>query len=480
VLGSSGSIGTSALDVVAKHPERFTVSALAGARNIDLLARQALAFRPPRVGVLDASGADELAGRLPSGYRPDIVHGPQGYAALAADSGSDVVLSAIVGAAGLMPTLAAVRAGKVVALANKESWSWPGPHPGHLPGIRRGDPPVDSEHNALFQALGGPGLRELPDVASLVLTASGGPFRDKPAAFLETVTPGQALSHPNWSMGPKISVDSATLMNKGLEVIEACRLFGLPPARVEVVVHPQSIIHSLARYHDGSLVAHLGPPDMRVAIAYCLGYPDRLPLGLAPLDLVALGGLSFEAPRHDVFPCLELARRSLELGPWGPIVLNAANEVAVELFLAERIAFLDIPRLVAGALDAPPGVYAGDPDTILEIDRGPGRRSGSGRPACPAGGRCRRPVVTHKHKETDGKRRVRGPGARGPDFFSRARPLHRGPFFRHRGGDLFPGVRPEALRVHPGGHPLRALGHPPGRLCATGGPGSWRRGPRRL
>ncbi|MFZ5810701.1 MAG: 1-deoxy-D-xylulose-5-phosphate reductoisomerase [Thermodesulfobacteriota bacterium] len=370
VLGSTGSIGTSALDVVAKHPERFTVSALAGARNIDLLARQALAFRPPCVGVLDASGADELAGRLPSGYRPDIVHGPQGYAALAADSGSDVVLSAIVGAAGLMPTLAAVRAGKVVALANKESLVLAGDL---IRDICRESGavilPVDSEHNALFQALGGPGLRELPDVASLVLTASGGPFRDKPAAFLETVTPAQALSHPNWSMGPKISVDSATLMNKGLEVIEACRLFGLPPARVEVVVHPQSIIHSLARYHDGSLVAHLGPPDMRVAIAYCLGYPDRLPLGLAPLDLVALGGLSFEAPRHEDFPCLELARRSLELGPWGPIVLNAANEAAVELFLAGRIAFLDIPRLVAGALDAPPGVYAGDPDTILEIDR---------------------------------------------------------------------------------------------------------------
>lgn len=370
VLGSTGSIGTSALDVVAKHPGRFTVSALAGARNIDLLTRQVLAFRPKRVGVFDASGADELAARLPSGYRPDIVHGPEGYAALAADPGSDVVLSAIVGAAGLTPTLAAVRAGKVVALANKESLVLAGDL---IRAICRESGavilPVDSEHNALFQALGGPGLRELPDVASLVLTASGGPFRDKPAAFLETVTPGQALSHPNWSMGPKISVDSATLMNKGLEVIEACRLFGLPPARVEVVVHPQSIIHSLARYHDGSLVAHLGPPDMRVAIAYCLGYPDRLPLGLAPLDLVALGGLSFEAPRHDVFPCLELARRSLELGPWGPIVLNAANEVAVELFLAERIAFLDIPRLVAGALDAPPGVYAGDPDTILEIDR---------------------------------------------------------------------------------------------------------------
>ncbi len=370
VLGSTGSIGTSALDVVAKHPERFTVSALAGARNIDLLARQALAFRPPRVGVLDASGADELAARLPSGYCPDIVYGPEGYAALAADPGSEVVLSAIVGAAGLTPTLAAVRAGKVVALANKESLVLAGDL---IRDICRESGavilPVDSEHNALFQALGGPGLRELPDVASLVLTASGGPFRDKSAAFLETVTPAQALSHPNWSMGPKISVDSATLMNKGLEVIEACRLFGLPPERVEVVVHPQSIIHSLARYHDGSLVAHLGPPDMRVAIAYCLGYPDRLPLGLAPLDLVALGGLSFEAPRHDVFPCLELARRSLELGSWGPIVLNAANEAAVELFLAERIAFLDIPRLVAGALDVPPGVYAGDPDTILEIDR---------------------------------------------------------------------------------------------------------------
>ncbi|QLA15148.1 1-deoxy-D-xylulose-5-phosphate reductoisomerase [Desulfolutivibrio sulfoxidireducens] len=370
VLGSTGSIGTSALSVAAKHPDRFTVAALAGARNIDLLARQAEAFRPPRLGVLDASGADELSRRLSPGYRPDIVHGAAGYAALAADPGCDVVLSAIVGAAGLGPTLAAVRAGKVVALANKESLVLAGDL------IRAACRtsgavilPVDSEHNALFQALGGPGLRELPDVASLVLTASGGPFRDKPAAFLETVTRAQALSHPNWSMGPKISVDSATLMNKGLEVIEACRLFGLPPDRVEVVVHPQSIVHSLARYHDGSLLAHLGPPDMRVAIAYCLGYPHRLPLGLEPLDLVALGSLTFEAPRHDVFPCLGLARRGLEAGPWGPVALNAANETAVELFLAERIAFLDIPRLVAGALDAPPGVYAGDLDAILECDR---------------------------------------------------------------------------------------------------------------
>ncbi len=370
LLGSTGSIGASALDVAAKHPGRFTVAALAGATNIDLLARQAATFRPPRLGVLHAAGADRLAGLLPAGYRPDIVHGPAGYAALAADPGSDVVLSAIVGAAGLVPTLAAVRAGKVVALANKESLVLGGEL--IRAACRRSGAvilPVDSEHNALFQALGGPGLRELPDVASLVLTASGGPFRDKPAAFLQTVTRAQALNHPNWSMGPKISVDSATLMNKGLEVIEACRLFGLPPDRVEVVVHPQSIVHSLARYHDGSLVAHLGPPDMRVAIAYCLGYPERLPLGLAPLDLVALGRLTFESPRHDVFPCLGLARRSLELGAWGPVALNAANETAVELFLAERIAFLDIPRLVAGALDADPGVYAGDLDAILEVDR---------------------------------------------------------------------------------------------------------------
>ena len=286
-----------------------------------------------------------------------------------------MVLSAIVGAAGLPPTLAAVRAGKIVALANKESLVLAGDLI-RAACLESGAVilPVDSEHNALFQALGGPGLRELPDVAALVLTASGGPFRDKPAAFLSQVTPEQALNHPNWSMGPKISVDSATLMNKGLEVIEACRLFGLPPDRVEVVVHPQSIVHSLARYHDGSLLAHLGPPDMRVAIAYCLGYPWRTPLDLPPLDLVALGRLTFEAPRHDDFPCLSLARRSLTLGAWGPVALNAANEEAVALFLAGKIAFLDIPRLVELGLEVGAGVYADDLDAILEIDRATRRR----------------------------------------------------------------------------------------------------------
>jgi 1-deoxy-D-xylulose-5-phosphate reductoisomerase len=370
LLGSTGSIGKSALRVVENHPDRFCVAALAGATNLTLLAEQAARFRPARLGVLTAEGADALAGMLPAGYAPDIVHDPQGYASLAADADSDVVLSAIVGAAGLVPTLAAARAGKIVALANKESLVLAGDL------IREACResgatllPVDSEHNALFQALGGPGLRELPHVATLVLTASGGPFRDKPAAFLARVTPEQALSHPNWSMGPKISVDSATLMNKGLEVIEACRLFGLPPERVEVVVHPQSIVHSLARYHDGSLLAHLGPPDMRVAIAYCLGYPERTPLDMPPLDLVALGGLTFEAPRHDDFPCLSLARHSLSMGAWGPVALNAANEEAVDLFLAGRIAFVDIPRLVEFGLAAGEGVYAGDLDAILEMDR---------------------------------------------------------------------------------------------------------------
>lgn len=370
LLGSTGSIGKNALRVAALHPDRFAVAALAGATNLALLAEQAARFRPDRLGVLTARGADELAGMLPAGYAPDIVSGPQGYASLAADPGSDVVLSAIVGAAGLVPTLAAARAGKIVALANKESLVLAGDL--IRAACRESGAvilPVDSEHNALFQALGGPGLRELPDVATLVLTASGGPFRDKPAAFLARVTRDEALSHPNWSMGPKISVDSATLMNKGLEVIEACRLFGLPPQRVEVVVHPQSIVHSLARYHDGSLLAHLGPPDMRVAIAYCLGYPWRTPLDLAQLDLVALSRLTFEEPRHDDFPCLSLARASLALGAWGPVALNAANEEAVELFLKGRIAFLDIPRLVEFGLETGAGVYAGDLDAILEIDR---------------------------------------------------------------------------------------------------------------
>lgn len=370
LLGATGSIGVNALRVIAEHPDRYAVVGLAGATNARLLAAQAATFRPPVLAVLDGERADALAGLLPAGYRPDILVGPEGYAAMAGLPEVDVVVSAIVGAAGLMPTLAAVAAGKVVALANKESLVLAGDL------IREAARdtgavilPVDSEHNALFQALGGAGLPDLPLVERLVLTASGGPFRDAGRERLETVTPEMALNHPNWSMGPKISVDSATLMNKGLEVIEACRLYGLPVSQVDVVVHPQSIVHSLAQLHDGSLLAHLGPPDMRVAIAYCLGYPERLPLSVPRVDLVRLASLTFEAPREDAFPCLGLARRALEAGASHTVALNAANEVAVALFLDGRLSFPGIPAAIAAALDAHAGEAIPDAAAILDLDR---------------------------------------------------------------------------------------------------------------
>ncbi len=369
VLGATGSIGVSALRVAAEHPDRYAVAGLAGATNVRLLAEQAAAFRPPVLAVLTPERAAALAALLPAGYRPDILVGPEGYAAMAALPEVDVVVSAIVGAAGLVPTLAAVAAGKVVALANKESLVLAGDL---IRETARASGavilPVDSEHNALFQALGGAGLPDLPLVERLVLTASGGPFRTMPAAELAAVTPAMALNHPTWSMGPKISVDSATLMNKGLEVIEACRLYGLPVGQVEVVVHPQSIVHSLAQLHDGSLLAHLGPPDMRVAIAYCLGYPERLPLSGPRVDLVGLASLTFEAPREDAFPCLALARKALEAGPSHTVVLNAANETAVALFLTGALSFPGIAAAIEAALDAHAGEPIPDATAIMALD----------------------------------------------------------------------------------------------------------------
>jgi len=369
LLGATGSIGVSTLKVAAEHPDAYQVVALAGATNVKLLARQAAAFRPPLLAVLTEERAAALAELLPAGYRPDILVGPAGYAALAALPEVDLVVSAIVGAAGLAPTLAAVAAGKIVALANKESLVLAGDL------IRAAAAasgavilPVDSEHNALFQALGGVDLPDLPLVERLVLTASGGPFRCASRECLEAATPQMALNHPNWSMGPKISVDSATLMNKGLEVIEACRLYGLPVSQVEVVVHPQSIVHSLAQLHDGSLLAHLGPPDMRVAIAYCLGYPRRLSLSVPRVDLVKLASLTFEAPREDDFPCLGLARQALDSGPSHTVALNAANEVAVDLFLNGRLRFLDIPAAIAAALNAHAGERLSDAAAVMDLD----------------------------------------------------------------------------------------------------------------
>lgn len=367
IMGATGSIGVSALDVIARHPDKFEVPALAGGRNAARLAEQAAAFRPPYLAVLDAQTARELQENLPAGYRPEILIGPEGYAALAALPEADMILSAQSGAAGLAATLSAVRAGKLVALANKESLVLAGE-------LIRAECarsnavllPVDSEHNALFQALG---PEPLSRVRKLILTASGGPFRGKKRGDLLAVTPETALKHPNWSMGAKISIDSATLMNKGLEVIEAHHLYGLPSEQIDVLVHPESIIHSLVEFNDTSMLAQLGPPDMRVAIAHCLAWPERIAPGPAPLDLLALGRLTFEDVDHATFPCLNLARSTLLPGGPSPVVLNAANEVAVAAFLTKHLTFLGIAELVRAALDqvttpAPPQSQA----EIMDLD----------------------------------------------------------------------------------------------------------------
>lgn len=355
VLGSTGSIGTSALRVVDEHRELFEVTALAAGRNAALLAEQAARFRPAVLAVLDDATARKLRELLPAGDAPEILVGPQAYLDIAESADNDLLLSAIVGAAGFLPTLAAARRGKRIALANKESLVIGG---GLIRKACRESGaiilPVDSEHNALFQALCGHADRADAEnggeLARLILTASGGPFRGRDADFLARATPEQALSHPTWSMGAKISIDSASLMNKGLEVIEACHLYGLPVSRVSVLVHPQSIVHSLVEYVDGSQLAHLGVPDMRIPIAHCLCFPRRVSLDMPRLDLAQVGRLTFEAPDEERFPCLRLAKQAFAAGGGHPAVLNAANEAAVALFLDKRIAFMDIPKLIEGAL----------------------------------------------------------------------------------------------------------------------------------
>ena len=373
VLGSTGSIGVSTLDVLGRHPERYAVEVLAAANNDARLLEQCLRHRP-RVAVLQSPAAAE---RLEQGLRraggaTEVRQGSAALAASVAEPGVDAVMAAIVGAAGLPSTLAAARAGKRVLLANKESLVVAGPL--LLEAARAGGAtviPIDSEHNAIFQCMP-PGLetgRPSPGVRRVLLTASGGPFLRTPAADLGRVTPEQACAHPRWNMGRKISVDSATLMNKGLELIEACLLFGMEPARVEVVVHPQSIVHSLVEYADGSILAQLGNPDMRTPIAHALGWPERIDSGVQSLDLVAAGRLDFEAPDVERFPALRLARAAAEAGGTAPAVLNAANEVAVATFLAGDLSFQGIPRLIEGVLERHCNQPAADLDSVLGADR---------------------------------------------------------------------------------------------------------------
>lgn len=364
----------STLDVVRRNSDRYHIVALAAKRQIDRLFEQCVEFQPALVAVADEDAAERLRRRLQGAGLGQIrlLKGMAGLEEVAAEPGSRCVMAAIVGAAGLLPTLAAARAGKRVLLANKESIVVGGRL--LLREVARGGAellPIDSEHNAVFQCLPenfGSGLDEA-GVSSILLTASGGPFRLLSSRALREVTPEQACAHPNWSMGRKISVDSATLMNKGLELIEACHLFGARSEQVEVVVHPQSIVHSLVSYRDGSVLAQLGNPDMRTPIAHALGWPDRVSSGVPAVDLAAIGRLDFEPPDLERFPCLALGRQALEAGGTTTAILNGANEVAVGAFLEGRIIFTDIAGIIEDTL-ASVAVLPGDTlDEVLESDR---------------------------------------------------------------------------------------------------------------
>ena len=368
ILGATGSIGLNTLDVIRRHPERFHAFALCAHSQVDKLFEQVCEFAPKFAVVRDAALADELGRRCrDAGLATKVRHGVEALSEMAAHPEVDIVMAAIVGAAGLEPTLAAARAGKKILLANKEVLVMAGELFMHT--VREHDAlllPVDSEHNAIFQSLPSDiscGIAAC-GVRRILLTASGGPFRTLSPVELNEVTPEAACAHPNWVMGQKISVDSATMMNKGLEVIEAHWLFDCSPEQIQVVIHPQSVIHSLVEYADGSVLAQLGNPDMRTPIAYALAYPERIDAGVPSLDLFALARLDFEAPDLDRFPCLQLAYAALRAGGTAPAILNAANEVAVAAFLARRLPFLGIPRLIESTLAALP---AGPESSLADV-----------------------------------------------------------------------------------------------------------------
>ena len=375
VLGATGSIGASALDVIARHPGRLQAHALAAGSNVESLIALCRTHHPDHAAIADPAGYAALRdGLRAAGLATEAHAGQEAIDALAADPGSDTVVAAIVGAAGLPSTLAAARAGKRLLLANKESLVLAGEL--LMAAARAGGAtivPIDSEHNAVFQCL--PDGRAGPGVTRIVLTASGGPFRGRSRAQLAEATPAQAVAHPKWSMGPKISVDSATLMNKGLEVIEAHHLFGLPADRIDVLVHPQSLVHSLVEFVDGSTLAQLGLPDMRTALAVGFAWPGRFASGVGGLDLLRHGRLEFESPDLDAFPCLGLAYAALRAGGAAPAVLNAANEIAVSAFLQGRIAFLDIPAVVERVLAGAQAGAADSLDALLAADADARRRA---------------------------------------------------------------------------------------------------------
>ena len=371
VLGATGSIGLSTLDVLARHAERYEVFALTAFSRVDELAGLCLRHRPRLAVVADVRAAASLQQRLrDAGLNTEVLYGEQALCEVASAAEVDVVMAAIVGAAGLRPTLAAVQAGKRVLLANKEALVMSGAL--FMQAVRRHAAtllPIDSEHNAIFQCLPErAGSLEQLGVRRILLTASGGPFREFTLEQMASVTPAQACAHPNWSMGQKISVDSASMMNKGLELIEACWLFDVPPARVEVVVHPQSVIHSMVDYLDGSVLAQLGNPDMRTPIAHALAWPERIDAGVSALDLFRIARLDFQAPDEQRFPCLRLARQAAEQGGTAPALLNAANEVAVAAFLAGRIGFTAIAALIEEVLQREPVAAADDLQQVFAAD----------------------------------------------------------------------------------------------------------------
>jgi 1-deoxy-D-xylulose-5-phosphate reductoisomerase len=368
LLGATGSIGVSTLDVIARHPNKYRVFALTAHSQVDKLAAQCQQFNPQYAVVGDSQSASRLQSLLKSsGSKTQVLWGRDSLCAVASDTAVDTVMAAIVGAAGLVPTLAAVQAGKKILLANKESLVMAGGL--FMQAVADSGSlllPIDSEHNAIFQCLPEDfnSSADRSGVKKLLLSASGGPFRGWSAEQMQSVTPDQACAHPNWSMGRKISVDSATLMNKGLELIEACWLFDMPASQIEVVVHPQSVIHSLVQYIDGSVLAQLGNPDMRTPIAHALAWPERIDTGVADLDLFEVAQLNFEKPDLDSFPCLAMAIAAAAAGKNAPAILNAANEIAVQAFLDQRISFMQIAAVVEQTLN---GQILTEPQSLAAV-----------------------------------------------------------------------------------------------------------------
>jgi len=374
ILGSTGSIGTSTLDIVSKFPNEFQIVGLTAATKDVPLEEQIRRFKPAKVALADQAAAARLKSRC-NGLPVEILSGPEGVADVARMPEGDLVISAIVGGAGLVPTLTAIRANKHVALANKEPMVMAGElmqEEAHKHGVKIF--PVDSEHSAIFQSMEG---HRREDIRRLILTASGGPLWNMPREQMREVKPEQALQHPNWKMGAKITIDSATMMNKGLEVVEARWLFDMPASQIEVLIHRESVIHSMVEYRDGSVIAQLGLPDMRTPISYAMKYPARVPLELPPLDLAGIGKLTFFPPDHDRFPCLQLGYDALKIGGTMPAVLNAANEIAVAAYLQEGIGFLDIADVIRSTMDAHTLRQVRTLDDALEADRWAREKAGA-------------------------------------------------------------------------------------------------------